>query len=409
MATIGPIALDLVVPRWADHVPSPPHDAVNRQERKLHLERFPLSFLGVNRSPEDLDEPLSADDVLAMGRAHLNRLQAAGVFESAPPGYYRYRLDHDQGFQTGLVCGVAVDDYDDGVVRVHERVRTERADLLVDHVRVVGVQSSPIALGWRAGAGAQSVLEADDCGQPVLDITAADGLRQRIWPLTDADQVAILEAELGGSTLLYLIDGHHRAAAASRYRRRHPDLVGPADNWMLSAVFPLNRLTNKAFHRVVHDVGDPGEFRSRLGDLFPTRTVSDPAAVVGRSATEVALRLANDDSWLLIALPLIDAADDGAAVVANLDPVRLATNILGPVLAIDESRPEGRLTYRPGYDDVDTVSSLSTDPGEGLFLMRPVTMDQLALSSDLGLVMPPKSTYFEPKVRSGIFVHRKGR
>ncbi len=412
MAAIKPLHLDIVGRDWADEVPSPPHDALTPIQRRAHLDQHPLSYLGVTKAPEDADPqtPTTTQELLNAGRRQLEQLLDAGAFDSTDEaGYFLYRLDTETSSQCGIVCGVAVDDYDTGVVRIHEQVRTDRALHLAHHLSVVGAQSSPIALGFEASGALEGALEAERSDAPLVDVTSDDGLRQRVWPVIDAQHISAIESELA-SQPLYLIDGHHRAAAASTYRSAQlGDAHDDTFDWMLCAIFPLSHLRNKAFHRVLHGIDDAAELRVQLKELFASRSVASPSEASHRGPSEIVVRLPDDDGWLLIDIPLVETADDAATIIANLDTVRLATRLLGPEFDVDEAQPDGRLTYQPGFADASSLAAIVPEADEAIFIMRPVQMSELVAASDAGLVMPPKSTYFEPKVRSGIFLHRNRR
>ncbi len=413
MTTVRPLTLDLLRPAWAAEVPSPPHDALTPEQRREHLRRYPHSYLGVTRAPEDVDDPsFTVRDLLAAGRRSLDALLAADAF--APPvgpQFFIYRLTAEGHTQSGVVCGVAVSDYENGTVRIHERIRADRAEHLANHLEVIGAQSSPIALATKES---DRLLDAIDGAirhdnDPVLDFVTEDELHQQVWPVTDHDVTEHLRTVLTDGNL-YLIDGHHRAAAAAWHRRRDHHRRRPGDDWMLSTVFPAYQLFNKAFHRVV-DPASAARLQPLIGSRFSGRFVDTLDDVVDRRLSEVAIGFANADSirWALIDLPL--PAGESVTTVDRLDMSRLAAAVLGPVLDIDEADSRGRLRYLPGLGTAQALSELraNVSAGEAVFVMNPVSMDDLFDVSDRGLVMPPKSTYFEPKVRSGLFVHFKDR
>jgi uncharacterized protein (DUF1015 family) len=418
MATIRPLSLDVLRPAWTSEVPSPPHDALTPAQRRDHLQRFPLSYLGVTRAPEDVDpdRDISPHDLLIAGRRSLEDLLARNVFEPASgPRYHVYRLDVDGRSQTGLVAGVAVDDYDSGMVRIHEQIKESRAQHLANHLGIVRAQSSPIALACADDDRFSAVLGEVTGRSPSLDFVTLDGLRQIVWPVDRPDEARHL-TDLMANRPLYLTDGHHRAAAAASYRARrrdeqdnrngHPDPELPGIDWMLSAVFPASEMKNRAFHRFV-TIDSFADFLEQMAERLTVRPANHDE-IADRSLSEVPILGWNGDGrrcWYLIDLPLVPG-NLPSTVIDNLDPVRLREHVLHPVLNIDESRSNGRLTHRPGSDDPAVIEEM-LEPGQMMFVMRPVSMADLFEASDRGLTMPPKSTYFEPKVRSGVFLHRK--
>ncbi len=426
MQLISPLSLDLIDDAWTAEVPSPPHDALSPADRLQHLEKFPLSYLGVTRAPEDVasDNPMTPAELLGAGRQSLDRLLDRNVFNLAPaPRYFAYRLSIDGHSQTGLVCGVSVAAYDNGQIRIHERTKQDRALHLARHLDIVGAQSSPIALAARTDTGLAGHLDALTEGPPDLDFVSPDGLRQQVWTVDESSPIGVIESALADEPL-YLIDGHHRAAAASVHRASRVDYGGlpdgdssgkpepqpaPGIDWMLSVIFPIEDLRNQAFHRVLPFATNEG-VAERL--IAGARSVA-ANEVNSRSTSEVPLGIRNEDSqlsWHLIDLPLDSSVSGPSAILANLDPVRVQQQILEPLLGIDETRAGDRLQHRAGVSVVDGSASDAgalIGPGEIAIVTRPVTMEQLMTASDNGLVMPPKSTYFLPKVRSGVFLHRK--
>lgn len=422
MATIEPVALRFVLPELTGEVPSPPHDALSATARRQHLADHPRSYLGVTRSPDDIEDGSSdpAADALLAGRRHLEVLLADGVFgPTSEPNFFIYRLELDGHRQTGLVCGVATADYDIGMVRIHERINQSRADHLATHMRVVGAQSSPIALAFKSRPEVVALIsETVETSSPFLDFIDDQGLRQQLWAVADSEGVELVRDRLANAPL-YLIDGHHRAAAASK------DKAGSAQNdtadleqaasasnpagphLMLSTLFPYEELRSQAFHRFL--TGLDSDFLPRLTARFSSRETDDPETVAERSESELAFGTrvqgpgdsASTVHWTLLDVPLdVHASSD----LDNIDPIRLTRQVLGPMLGIDEGTSDPRLSYRPGLADADSIAEITLNPDETIFLMRPVPMDVLMDASDEGLVMPPKSTYFMPKVRSGLFV-----
>ncbi len=409
MATVRPLTLNLLRPAWTSEVPSPPHDALSPGQRQEHLRRFPHSYLGVTRAPEDVDDStLTAHDLLVAGRRSLDSLLAADAF--APPDgarFYIYRLTAAGHSQTGVVCGVAVSDYEDGHVRIHERIKGDRARHLSNHLDVVGAQSSPIALASRDSERLLDAMIGCTDHEPELDFVTADGLHQQVWAVPDDAAADRLQNVLSDGHL-YLIDGHHRAAAAAWHQERSDHHRRPGDRWMLSTVFPAHQMFNKAFHRVIDPVSAE-RLRPLIESELSGRFVSSIEDVLDRRLSEIAVGFTDGAAmrWGLIDLPLPSEAE--ATTVDRLDPSRLAASVLKPLLDIDESDPGGRLRYKPGLGTEEALTSLDLAPGEAVFIMNPVTMEELFEVADKDLVMPPKSTYFEPKVRSGLFLHFKDR
>ncbi|MEL6982810.1 MAG: DUF1015 family protein, partial [Actinomycetota bacterium] len=369
-------------------------------DRRQHLAEHPRSYLGVTRSIEDVDPAVEdpETEAIRLSRASLEALLGDGAFGAeTEPGFYLYRLETDDHHQTGLVCGVASADYEAGQVRIHEQIKQARADILARHLSAVGAQSSPIAMAFGSAPDLVSLMAritADS--EPVLDIVD-DDLRQTLWAVTDPGDAETARRSLAGEDL-YLIDGHHRAAAAATHRR----LTGDDQHLMLSVIFPFDELRSETFHRILRPV-DTELLLAQLTHQFPVTPAPTVDAVMERASTDIAVAIGGDQTtWYLVELPPPLAEDDGATL--DIDPVRLRQHVLQPLFGIDESGADPRLVHRPGPDDADAVGRLRLKPGQVAFWMRPVPASVLLEVADRGGTMPPKSTYFVPKVRSGLFI-----
>lgn len=401
MACLAPIVTRLIRPSWTDRVPAPAHDSLSATARRRFVSDNPDSYLTVTRSPDDLPDGRVWDPERALlgSRRSLARLLDLDAFSSpSDPALHLYRLALNGHEQVGIIGGVAVDDYDDGTIRIHEQINDERAEHLAAHLEALAVQSSPIALAHRPNRRIRTLIDDTMAATaPTVSFTAEDGLEQQVWTIGDPAAVEAIQAELADEPL-YLIDGHHRAAAASRLRARS----ATDDNaLMLCALFSARDLRNEAFHRILHGVA-PDRLLDLVGDRFPVRRAVDLDTVLDRGPDDIALRTGGH--WSLVTLP--EPPDADTDPIAGLEPVRLQRSVLGPLFDIDPSSPSGVLTHRPGIADRADLESLAADD-EGTtaaWVMRPVLVDVLIKASDDGRVMPPKSTYFVPKVRSGVFL-----
>ena len=409
MAALVPVPVRLVAPGWEQRVPSPAIDSLEPSERRRFIEDNPDSYLTVTRSPDDVEpgEVWNAEAALAASKAALRRLLDRGAFTPPRrPALYLYRLTDGDHRQLGIVGGVSVDDYDRGVVRIHEQVKPPRAQHLADQLGGLGVQSSPITLAHRPNAALTEIVRPiADHNRPAVEMTADDGLHQEIWEVVDVDVVAAVQSALAGEAL-YLIDGHHRAAAASTHRAEVTDAEGGAGlDLMLSAVFPITELKSESFHRWLHH-DDPAVLLAELEAVAAIRPAADLDAVLSRRTDELALWTGG--RWHLVSAPPGEEGGHSPGTaewsIARLDPVRLDRRILGPVLGIDQTGASDRLRYLHGMADRDDLMRIESVHRGAVWALRPVPMDALLAVSDAGLTMPPKSTYFVPKVRSGVFL-----
>ncbi|NNF54757.1 MAG: DUF1015 family protein [Acidimicrobiales bacterium] len=377
MVHFAPLRLRLIDPAWTNRVPSPAHDSLTPRQRMQHLAAFPDSYLAVTRSPEDsADGRLSLDEALREGRRALDRLLEEEAFSEVRGDlFYVYRLEVDGWGQSGLVGGIHMDDYTTGSLRIHEAIYTDRARYLAKHSDVVGAQSSPVTVSHHPDPVVAGIVQETMNGTPLIDFVMEDGLSQTVWEVNPSHELAIRNALADAS--LYLIDGHHRTAAADL---RHQAGASP---WLLAAIFPTDQLKNTAFHRVCSEVDSlalwalrqlPGAKEGRIGDGVGT------------------VQVHYQDQWLTI--PHIPAQRP----LERLDTWQFETMIrphLGPDVIVKYQNAQG--------DEQNLLDQVTKD-GDLLALMTPVTMANLFAVADARDVMPPKSTYFEPKVRSGIFL-----
>lgn len=397
MVDIVPLELALIEPAWIDRVPSPAHDSLTPDGRRAVLAANPDSYLAVTRSVEDLGPgtAATAEDVLALGRASLDRLVALGAFsKNRAAQFYAYQLQSGPHVQTGLVGGVATGAFADGGVLIHEQIHHDRSDHLARHLHIVGVQSSPIAVAHLPRPALRSVLDATtSAGPPLLDIESESGFSQRIWPI-DPERSEVIIAELHRQPL-YLIDGHHRGAAAVQHRATVG--AGTAD-WTLCALFPTDELTNHAFHRMLPGRIDEWSTAAALADLG-SRPIHEPNDVVDIGGDEIALFDAANDCWLALHAPPVDNV---APSLSGLAPTRLADRFSRAF----GHRWRNHVRYRPGVLSLDQLIEEARDAGDVLFVLPALSIEQLIDVANAGLAMPPKSTYFDPKVRSGVFLRR---
>lgn len=413
MTEFRPLPLRVVSGDWADLVPSPAHDALTGEQRQSFIADHPDSYLAVTQSHEDRPGS-SADEVLRANRSALDRLVERGAFgHERAPAYYLYQLEqHVDGRavhrQTGVVGGLAIGDFEQGELRPHEQIHAERAAHMAAHLDAVGVQSSPVAVAVRPASGLASLLAAIEAesGRPMVVAHSPDGLVQRLWPVEDAVRSRELTAVLADHPT-YVIDGHHRAAATALHRAHLEAASGqPAADqaqWLLTAVFPSDELLNRPFHRRVLGTTIDA-IVAAVDDRIPWRPVD---AVAERADAEVVLVAA--DQMVALSLPAGDAArtphrgrrDGLARELDDLDVVRIDRWLLEDILGLEPSKRDPRIVYEPGTGFGGTPSGTT---GSVLCVARPVPTDLILDVADAGLVLPPKSTYFEPKVRSGVFL-----
>lgn len=368
----------LVDPALAPRVVAPAYDLLSGDDRRRILAAEPLSFLHAMRSSDEYDEPVDDARILADSRAGLRRILDAGGFRRlGEPVLFVYRLVDDHHVQTGVVGEVGLD----GRVLPHETTLTAKEEQLARHLAEVGFRSSPIGLGHRPDETVRALVAQVTSAPPDLEVLAGDGVRQQVWVVRDGGVAALREA-FTAVPVAYVVDGHHRVAAA---RRLGHDAV-------FAVLFPGDELRVVGFHRGVRTLGRPvDEVVAALRTGFRVVPVGEPTAPQ-RPATLVV--------WLRgRAYRLERDLDD------RLDVEVLHEDVLTPVLGITDPRTDPRLVYLPGGLDVATLVERATTEGlEGLFLLPPMRFEDIAAAADAGRTMPPKSTWFSPKVRSGVFL-----
>ncbi len=388
------VSTRLVKPEWASRVVSPAYDSVRPSDRRELMERDPYVYLHVTRSPGDVDDMSTAEEVTDQNARALAWLLSEGVFSDvAEPSLYLYRLTAADHSQIGIVADVHLSGVSDGRIGPHERIQPQRATHLADHIAKVRVNSSPVAFGYQDDPAIDAVVQEVIQGEPLLSFTREDHIEQTVW-LIAAEYCEVLTERLSAHRL-YIIDGHHRVSAGVENWQRAGS--ADADGYILGTMFPTSQLRVSAFHRRVPDLLDH-DVRS-LCDAIASQDFSvrplDPDEDPTPSAPGV-FGMYVDGTWYEIKAFRLHPAEFDATV--------LQERILGPLLGVDEASKAGRLEYLPGTVGLDHLVKLSDELGGVAFALHPVLLSQLMAVVDRGQTLPPKSTYFEPKVRSGLFL-----
>jgi uncharacterized protein (DUF1015 family) len=393
-------------PGLAPRVAAPPYDVVNRSEALELARGNPQSFLHVGRP--DIDLPAESDShgdrVYATGRANLERLTSDGtLIRDKSPGLYLYRQLWRGRAQTGIVGCVHIDDYEHDVIRKHEKTRQDKEDDRTRHVLTLNAHAEPVFLAYRDTAALGRLTEASAKEPPLVEFTSDDGVTHSVWQVPDAAAwVGAFEAV----PVAYVADGHHRSASAWRAGRErraaNPHHTGNEEyNWFLAVLFPASQLRILAYHRLVRDLNgqSPDAVLSRLSALGPVAPVTDPVPTAPGS---MAFYL--DGRWhMLVIAPGRINRDDP---ISSLDVSLLQDLVLGPILGVGDPRTDARIDFVGGIRGTAELQR-RVDSGEMALAVSlyPTSLDQLMSVADAGEIMPPKSTWFEPKLKSGLFVH----
>ncbi|HTL45221.1 MAG TPA: DUF1015 family protein [Vicinamibacterales bacterium] len=404
MAVIRPFRAVRPDAAVAPSVSSVPYDVVSTEEARHLASGNPLSFLHVTRSEIDLpvDTDPYSDAVYARAAANFAALRdAAPLISEAEPSLYLYRLRMDDHQQTGVAGCFSVDEYERDVIKKHERTRRDKEDDRTRHIIELRAQTGVVFLTYKASAGVTSIAAVLTGESPLYDFTAADGVQHTIWK-ADARQSAELVDVFTRIPALYIADGHHRAASAARARaelRTRGD-VGDADMFVAVA-FPDDQVQILPYNRIVSDLGahTPDGFLAALRERRVPVQHGKPRPAAKR---HVSMYLAG--RWYDLDLSEVQPADRSHA--AALDVARLQHHVLEPLLGIGDVRTDKRIDFIGGARGTSALEA-AVDQGRAAvaFSMYPVTIDDLIAISDEGAIMPPKSTWFEPKLRDGLLTH----
>ena len=407
MASIHPFRALRPAPDSAPAVSSVPYDVVSTEEARQMAAGNPLSFLHVTRSEIDLPadtDPYSAQ-VYAKARANLAALRArAPLVLDETPSLYLYRLRMGAHEQTGIAGCFSIDEYESDVIKKHERTRPDKEDDRTRHMLELRAQTGVVFLTYRASPGIDAIARQVAGGDPVYDFTAPDGVHHTIWRTGLAQTEAVVSGFAAIPTL-YIADGHHRAASAARARAELAGRPGTTNDGadattFVAVAFPDNQMRILPYHRTVQDLAGrtAEQFVTALRERFRVSDGTPTPAAPGAVSMYV------DGRWYSIDLTGAPPADHTRA--SGLDVARLQKSILEPFLGIGDVRSDKRIDFVGGARGVAALAQ-AVDSGKAAvaFSMYPVTVNDLMTISDTGGIMPPKSTWFEPKLRDGLLIH----
>ena len=390
----------------AGKIAAPPYDTLDSAEARERAAGNEMSFLHINRPEIDLPEgtDLYADAVYAKAAENFAAFREKGWLKrEGRPLLYLYAQTMGNHRQKGLVCCCHIDDYIGNVIKKHELTRKDKEDDRTRHTATIDANIGPVFLAYRDVAEIDAALAAAERGAKMYDFTDELGVRHEVWPVEDTAGVARLFADR--VPVAYIADGHHRSASAVRVgkerREANPAHTGKEEyNWFLSVLFPASQLRILPYNRAVRDLNGLSEeaFLAKVRETFPA--VAEGADPVPEGPRNVRMYLGG--KWYGLAWPEDPAADP----VGRLDVSKLQSALLGPVLGIDDPRTNARIKFIGGIRGTDELVRLVDGGGFAVaFSMFPTTVEQLMAIADAGQIMPPKSTWFEPKLRTGLLTH----
>lgn len=410
MAIFRPFKAFRPVPEKAAAVAAPPYDVINSEEAREYVKDKPLSFLHVGKPEVDLDPEINLydDAVYEKGKKNLQKLIDDGFLVEDPEPYiYLYAQTMDGRSQYGLVGCASVDDYWNDVIKKHEKTRKAKEEDRSKHVRVTNAHSGPIFLTYRDVDEINAIVEKVKANDPDNDHTAEDGIRHTSWVIRDRAAIEKISSILDKVDYFYVADGHHRSAAAAIVGRErqaaNPDHKGDEEyNFFLAVLFPASHLRIYDYNRVVKDLNDltKEEFFEKLGAHFNLKEVN--TQFKPQKKGEVGLYI--DGKWYQMQADpkLVNNSDP----VEKLDVAILQKYVLDEILGIDDPRTSDRIDFVGGIRGlVELERRVNSGEMKLAFSMYPTSVEELMSIADAGKIMPPKSTWFEPKLRDGLFVH----
>lgn len=397
----------------ADKVAALPYDVMNSDEARQMVQGNPYSFLHIDKAEIDLPAQvdLYADEVYAKAATNLAEFTEQGIFKQDAASYlYIYAQTMNGRRQVGLVACTAVDDYQQNLIKKHEFTRADKEADRIRHVDECDANTGPIFLTYRDEQAISAEIAAwIDAHQPLYDFVAEDGVGHTAWLIDDTAVIERLIVAFQQVPALYIADGHHRAASAVRVaekrRQQFPDYGGSEEfNFFLSVIFPAGELAIMDYNRVVRDLNGltEQEFLQKLADFFEVMPYTGDGLPKPTAKHQMCLLLPS--GWYQ--LRVRDSVFDEEDPVDRLDVSILQKNVLAGLLGIEDPRTDKRIDFVGGIRGLEELARRVEGGWAAAFAMYPTGLDDLMSIADSGQVMPPKSTWFEPKLRSGLFIHK---
>ncbi len=409
MAVIRPFSAIRPAQELADKIAALPYDVYNREEAKEAVSGNPQSFLRIDRAETQFDDSVDTYAPQVYQKAHdilWGMVEDGSFVKEEKDCYYIYELTMNGRTQTGITACASIDDYEQGVIKKHENTRAEKEQDRINHVDICNAQTGPIFLAYRANAAINEVVAAVKKENALYDFVSDDGIRHRVWVISDVKQIHTVEGAFASIGEIYIADGHHRAASAvkvgQKRRKEYPDYTGEEQfNYFLSVLFPDEELMIMDYNRVVKDLNGMSEeaFLEKTSQLFEVEELGT-RAVKPQGKGRFTMYLAG--KWYGCRIPDKEIPDHP---VAGLDVSILQDRLLSPVLDIEDPKTDSRIDFVGGIRGLKELERRCSTDCKVAFAMYPTSIQELFAVADAGLLMPPKSTWFEPKLRSGIFIH----
>ena len=397
---------------FASKIAALPYDVYTRKEAKKEVEKNPLSFLKIDRPetmfPDEMD--MYAPKVYQKARKVLEEMIEKGEFiQDETPCYYLYELTRNGHRQTGIVACASLDDYFNGTIKKNENTREEKEQDRIRHVDTLDTQTGPIFLAYRLDAVLKEIIEETKRKTPVYDFISEDKITHRVWVIDESEMMERIQQCFVKINKIYIADGHHRAASAIKVgckrRKEHPGYTGEEEfNYFLCTLFAEEELEILDYNRVVKDLNGLSEieFLEKIKESFEVEEAEE-SPYAPKQKKEFGMYLGK--KWYKLQIKKEQVSDD---VVESLDVSILQNKLLKPILGIKEPGKDNRIIFVGGIRGLKELEHCVENGFQVAFSMYPTSMQELFSVADAGRLMPPKSTWFEPKLRSGLFLHKIG-
>ena len=411
MITVKPFSALRPKTEYAKECAALPYDVMSSEEARKMAAGKPYSFLHIDKAEIDLDPSVGLydDKVYQKAAENLKKFEEIGVYvQDHVKKFYFYRQAMDGFVQTGIVGCASIDDYLENKIKKHELTRADKEQDRIRHVDTCAAQTGPIFLAYRENQTLDEIIQSETSHEPLYDFVAEDGIAHTVWESSSREIDEKIERAFERINALYIADGHHRAASAVKAglkrRKENPAHKGNEDyNFFLSVIFPANSLKILDYNRVLRDLNGLSEseflkaVENNLGSVSPVEGIYRPKA-----KHEVGLFLG--EKWYCVKFK--EELCNAASPAENLDPAILQKYLLAPVLGIEDPRTDKRIDFVGGIRGLGYLERRCTEDAVAAIAMYPVSMKELMEIADGGEIMPPKSTWFEPKLRSGLLIHK---
>ena len=409
MATIKPARAYRPKKELEAQIAALPYDVYNREEACTVVKGKPLSFLNIDRAETQFDASVGTYDDVVYQKAHdllWEMIERGDFVQEEKPVYYLYELTMNGRVQTGIVACASVEDYQNQIIKKHENTRADKELDRIRHVETCKAQTGPIFLAYRANNILREIILRTKNGEALYDFTTEDGIRHCVWVIDNDSDIAAIQNTFAQIGQIYIADGHHRCASAVkvglRRREQNPAYTGAEEfNYFLSVLFADEELMIMDYNRVVKDLNNLSKaaFLEGIGKVFD---IVEKGEKCRKPAKKGQVAMFFDSIWYLLDVKEAYQSDDP---VEGLDVAVLQKYILSPLLGIEDPKTDKRIDFVGGIRGMEELERRVNTDAKVAFAMYPTSIDELFHVADANMLMPPKSTWFEPKLRSGLFIH----